>query len=128
MARISRIAHGVYDWLSDSFTLAKGAPHRSAAVKWLAFVGSKRAQDTFNPVKGSIPARQDANPKLYGPYLKWALRQWKTDRLAGSYWHGVVAPNNWHAEVDTAMGLFLQTRDVKRFQTALVAAAKKNAR
>ena len=43
------------------------------------------AQDTFNPVKGSIPARKDANAKLYGPYLKWALKQWKTDKLAGSY-------------------------------------------
>jgi glucose/mannose transport system substrate-binding protein len=25
---------GVFDWLSDSFTLPKGAPHRAAAVKW----------------------------------------------------------------------------------------------
>ena len=83
----------VYDWLSDSFTLPKGAPHRSAAVKWLGFLGSKRAQDTFNPVKGSIPARQDANAKLYGPYLKWALKQWKNDKLAGSLAHGVVARN-----------------------------------
>ena len=54
------------------------------------FLGSKKAQDTFNPVKGSIPARQDANAKLYGPYLKWALKQWKTDTLAGSLTHGVV--------------------------------------
>jgi glucose/mannose transport system substrate-binding protein len=119
---------GVYDWLSDSFTLPKGAPHRAAAVRWLAFLGSKRAQDTFNPVKGSIPARQDANAKLYGPYLKWALKQWKTDKLAGSLTHGVVAPNAWATDFGTALGLFLQTKDVKRFQTALVAAAKKNAR
>jgi glucose/mannose transport system substrate-binding protein len=119
---------GVYDWLSDSFTLPKGAPHRAAAVKWLAFLGSKKAQDTFNPVKGSIPARQDANPKLYGTYLKWALKQWKADTLAGSFWHGVVTPNAWHTEVDTALGFFLQNKDVAKFQAALVAAAKKNAK
>jgi len=118
--------NGIYDWLSDSFTLPKGAPHRAAAVKWLAFLGSKKAQDTFNPVKGSIPARQDANARLYGPYLKWALKQWKTDTLAGSLTHGVVAPNAWNADVDTALGLFLQSKDVKKFQTSLVAAAKKN--
>ena len=118
---------GVYDWLSDSFTLPKGAPHRSAAVKWLAFLGSKQAQDTFNPVKGSIPARQDANPKLYGTYLKWALQQWKTNKLAGSLAHGVVASNAWNADIDTALGLFVQNKDVAKFQSALVADAKKRA-
>jgi len=115
---------GVYDWLSDSFTLAKGAPHRAAAVKWLAFLGSKKAQDTFNPVKGSIPARQDANPKLYGTYLKWALKQWKADKLAGSFFHGVVCPNAWKTKVDTALGLFLQNKDVSALQSTLASAAK----
>jgi glucose/mannose transport system substrate-binding protein len=118
---------GVYDWLSDSFTLPKGAPHKAAAQKWLAFLGSKQAQDTFNPVKGSIPARQDANATLYGPYLKWALQQWKTNKLAGSLTHGVVANNAWNADIDTALGLFIQNHDSSAFQKALVAAQKKNA-
>jgi glucose/mannose transport system substrate-binding protein len=116
---------GVYDWLSDSFTLPKGAPHRDAAVKWLAFLGSKTAQDTFNPVKGSIPARQDANRKLYGPYLKWALTQWKSDTLVGSLTHGVVADNAWNSAIDTALGLFVQTHDTGKFQASLVKAAQK---
>jgi glucose/mannose transport system substrate-binding protein len=119
---------GVYDWLSDSFTLPKGAKHRAQAVEWLGFMGSKLAQDTFNPVKGSIPARKDANPKLYGTYLKWALVQWKKDVLAGSLTHGVVAPLAWNADIDTALGLFLQTKNVAKFQAALAAAAKKNAK
>jgi glucose/mannose transport system substrate-binding protein len=118
---------GVYDWLSDSFTLPKGAPHRAAGVQWLGFLGSKKAQDTFNPAKGSIPARKDANPKLYGPYLKWALQQWKTNKLAGSLAHGVVANNAWNTDIDTALGLFLQSKDVKKFQSSLVTAAKKRA-
>jgi glucose/mannose transport system substrate-binding protein len=95
-------------------------------VQWLGFLGSKRAQDTFNPVKGSIPARQDANPKLYDTYLKWALVQWKTDKLAGSLTHGVVASNAWNTDIDTALGLFLQSKDVAKFQTSLVNAANKN--
>ncbi len=118
----------VYDWLSDSFTLPKGAPHRDQAIQWLAFLGSRLAQDTFNPVKGSIPARKDANTKLYGPYLKTALKDWKADALAGSYWHGVVATTPWKADADKALGLFLQTKNVTTFQAALVAAAKKNAK
>ena len=119
--------NGVYDWLSDSFTLPKGAPHRAAAVQWLGFLGSKKAQDTFNPLKGSIPARQDANPKLYDKYLKWALQQWKSDKLAGSLTHGVVASNAWNTDIDTALGLFLQSKNVGTFQSALVSAAKKRA-
>lgn len=118
---------GVFDWLSDSFTLPKGAPHRDAAVKWLGFVGSKQAQDTFNPIKGSIPARTDTNPALYGTYLKWNLKQWKTDKLACSLAHGCIASNAWNADVDTALGLFLQNKDVAAFQKALVAAHTKNA-
>ena len=118
----------VYDWLSDSFTLPKGAPHRDQAIQWLAFLGSRLAQDTFNPVKGSIPARKDARTKLYGPYLKTALKDWKSDTLAGSYWHGVVATTPWKADADKALGLFLQTKNVSTFQAALVAAAKKNAK
>ena len=118
-------SNGVYVWLSDSFTLPRSAPHRAAAIKWLGFLGSKRAQDTFNPVKGSIPARQDANPKLYGPYLKWALAQWRTDRLAGSLTHGVVAPTAWATDIGTALGLFLQNKDVAKFQTALTQAHAK---
>jgi len=118
---------GVFDWLSDSFTLPKGVPHRSAAVSWLGFLGSERAQDTFNPVKGSIPARKDAKASLYGPYLQWNLKQWKTDKLAGSLTHGVVASNAWNTAVDTALGLFIQNHDTDAFQKALVAAHDKNA-
>ena len=117
---------GVYQWLSDSFTLPKGAPNRAAAVMWLKLLGSKRAQDAFNPVKGSIPARQDANPRLYNTYLKWALSQWKTNKLAGSLTHGVVANNAWNTQIDTALGLFLKNKSTAKFQAGLAAAAKKN--
>jgi glucose/mannose transport system substrate-binding protein len=119
--------NGVYDWLSDSFTLPKGAPHRSAAVEWLGLVGSKRIQDIFNPLKGSVPARTDANPKLFKGYLSWALKQWKTDKLAGSLAHGVVASLPWSTDIDTALGLFIQNKDVAKFQSALADAAKKRA-
>jgi glucose/mannose transport system substrate-binding protein len=116
---------GVYQWLSDSFTLPRGAPNRAAAIKWLTLLGSKRAQDAFNPVKGSIPARQDASARLYNLYLKSALRDWKRDRLAGSLTHGVVASNAWNTAIDTALGQFLQSKNTARFQAGLAAAAKK---
>jgi glucose/mannose transport system substrate-binding protein len=77
-------------------------------------------------VKGSIPARQDANPKLYNTYLKSALRDWKTNKLAGSLAHGVVAHGAWSTAISNALGQFLQTKNEGRFQSALAAAAKKH--
>jgi glucose/mannose transport system substrate-binding protein len=118
---------GVYMWLSDSFTLPKGAKHRDAAISWLKECASKQGQDLFNPQKGSIPARKDADTSLYKDYLAWALQQWKTDKLAGSFWHGVTANNRWHTDIDTAVGLFLKNKDVGKFQKALVDAAASDA-
>ena len=113
---------GVYDWLSDSFTLPKGAPHPDATELWLELCGSKEGQDAFNPVKGSIPARKDADASKYGEYLQWALEQWKSSKLAGSLAHGVVANNAWKTDIDGALGLFLSSKDTAAFQTALATA------
>ena len=76
-------------------------------------------------MKGSIPARQDATPRLYNTYLKSALRDWKTNKLAGSLAHGVVAGNAWNTAINTALGQFLQSKNTARFQAGLAAAAKK---
>jgi glucose/mannose transport system substrate-binding protein len=118
---------GTYMWLSDSFTLPKGAKHRDAAIEWLKECASKQGQDLFNPQKGSIPARKDADTSLYKDYLAWALQQWQSDKLAGSMWHGVTANNQWHTDIDTAVGLFLRSKDVGKFQAALVSAAQNDA-
>ncbi|MFD0855710.1 ABC transporter substrate-binding protein, partial [Actinomadura adrarensis] len=119
---------GVYMWLSDSFTLPRNAPHRGGALAWLKVVGSKEGQDLFNPKKGSIPARKDADRSLYKGYLEYALNEWtKPDiKLAGSFWHGVYSSKKWHTDIDTAVGLFLQSKDVAKLQQALVQAAQAN--
>ncbi|TDC94245.1 carbohydrate ABC transporter substrate-binding protein [Actinomadura sp. 7K507] len=117
---------GTYMWLSDSFTLPKGAPHRGGAIAWLKEVSSKEGQDLFNPKKGSIPARTDADKSLYTGYLQYAFERWNSPdiKLAGSFWHGVTANNKWHTDIDTAVGLFLQSKDVGKLQQALVTAAQ----
>ncbi|MFI0349289.1 ABC transporter substrate-binding protein [Actinomadura sp. 9N407] len=120
---------GTYMWLSDSFTLPKNAPHRGGALAWLKVASSKEGQDAFNPKKGSIPARKDADKSLYKGYLEYAFNEWNKPgvKLAGSFWHGVYANKKWHTDIDTAVGLFLQSKDVAKLQEALVGAAKNNA-
>ena len=101
---------GVYDWLSDSFTLPKGAPHRAAAdqvARLPRAAGRRRTQ--FNPVKGSIPARQDANPKLYGHVPEvgaQAVEDQQARRIACARCRRAGTPGT--SDVDTALGLFLQ--------------------
>jgi glucose/mannose transport system substrate-binding protein len=112
---------GVYDFLSDSFTLPVGARHPAAARDWLLEAGSTEGEDLFNPLKGSVPARLDADPAPYTGYLAWALQQWRDPhtRIVGSLTHGVVADNAWNAEIDTALGLFVQDGNVDKFATTV---------
>jgi len=117
---------GNFQFLSDSFVLPVGAPHRDAAIAWLTVAGSREGQDAFNPVKGSIPARSDGDKALYGEYLISAMDDWAADRVVGSLTHGVVANDAWKSEIDTALGLFLTNGDVPALQSAFVAACAAN--
>lgn len=113
---------GVFQFLSDSFTLAVGAPHPAGAEAWLTTAGSKAGQEAFNPIKGSICARTDCDPELFGVYLQSAMDDWANDVVVGSLTHGVVANDSWKSEIDTALGLFVADQDVATFQSALAAA------
>ena len=120
---------GVYQWLSDSFTLPKGATNRDAGIAWLKVCGSKAGQDAFNPKKGSISARTDSDPKLYDSYLQAAMKSWKVDRLVGSTVHGVNWGNAGMAAYNSAVGRFYTggAKDSAGFVKALLAAQKANA-
>jgi len=116
---------GVYQWLSDSFTLPKGGTNPEGAKCWLKVVGSAAGQKAFNEVKGSIPARSDATSAGYPKYQQWAMSQWKTAKLAPSLAHGSAGPGAWNNDVQTAMSAFSANPDVATLQKTLVAAATK---
>ena len=113
---------GTFQFLSDSFTLPRGAPNAAGARAWLTVSGSREGQEAFNPVKGSICARTDCNTELFNEYLKSAIDDWSQDGIVGSLTHGVVAADPLKAAMDTALGLFLQSRDSAALQAALQAA------
>jgi len=118
----------VYMWLSDSFTLPKGAKDRDAGIAWLKVCGSLAGQDAFNPKKGSIAVRTDSDPKKYDSYLQAAMKEWKTDRLVGSTVHGVNYNNAGMAAYDSAVGAFYTggAKDKAGLVSALVAAYATN--
>ncbi len=113
---------GIYDALSDTFGLPKKAPHPVNAKRWLRLVGSKEGQEAFNPLKGSICARTDCNPKLFGPYLQWAMQEWQKDTIVPSLAHGAAASEGWVTAINDVMTAFVADRDVAKAQAGLAQA------
>jgi glucose/mannose transport system substrate-binding protein len=113
---------GVFMWLSDSFGLAKGAPHPEQALAWLAVCGSKEGQDAFNPLKGSIPARTDADKSKYDEYLQWSIEEFGKDKLAPSATHGAATTNAYQTAWTNALEVYSADLDPRALTDALVAA------
>ena len=56
---------GTFVFTTDTFGLPRGVRNRAGALELLGVFGSLAGQDTFNPLKGSIPARKDASRDAY---------------------------------------------------------------
>jgi glucose/mannose transport system substrate-binding protein len=115
---------GVFVALSDTFGLPKKAPHRAQAIAWLRLVGSKAGQEAFNPVKGSICARNDCNPQLFGPYLRSAMQDWARDAIVPSLAHGAAASETWVTMINDVMTAFVNDRDVAKAQAGFAKACR----
>lgn len=114
---------GTFMWLSDSFGLPKGAPNREAAIAWLKAAGSKEGQDAFNPKKGSIPARTDADKSLYDEYLTYSIDAFAKEKLAPSIVHGAAANEAFAASFANAVNVFAADQDAAALAQALTDAA-----
>jgi glucose/mannose transport system substrate-binding protein len=102
---------GAFMMLSDSFGLPKNIPDKENTLAWLKLLGSVEGQDAFNPLKGSIPARLDADASKYNKYSQSALADWKTNKIVGSLTHGAVAPEAFSSQFSTVLDVFIGTRD-----------------
>lgn len=117
---------GSFMVVSDTFGLPKGAPHRDNAIRWLKIVASVEGQDAFNPIKGSIPARTDANQSLYDVYLQWSMNDFATNALCPSIAHGSAAPAGFATALNDIINRFITTGDVSKAVNEIIAAAEEN--
>jgi len=117
---------GSFIVVADGFTLAKGAPHREAAIEWLKAIGSKEAQEAFNPIKGSIPARIDVDRSKFDGYHQWSMDSFAKDKLVASCVNGEAAPAAFQQALNDAITTFLVDKNVDNFANALVQAAKES--
>ena len=117
---------GSFIVVADGFVLAKGAPHKEAALAWLKSIGSKEAQEAFNPLKGSIPARTDVDKSKFDAYHQWSMGSFAKDKLLPSCVHGVAAPPAFKQSLEDAVTAFIVDKNVDNFANALVQAAKES--
>jgi glucose/mannose transport system substrate-binding protein len=117
---------GSFMIVSDTFGLPKDAPNRSNAIRWLKVISSVEGQDAFNPIKGSIPARIDANPELYDVYLRWSMEDFKTNALCPSIAHGSAAPEAFATALNDIINRFIATGNVDEAWNSIIEAAEEN--
>jgi glucose/mannose transport system substrate-binding protein len=114
---------GSFVLVVDSFNLAMGAPHLENARNWLKVLGSKEAQEAFNPLKGSIPPRTDVNREIFSPYHQWSMDSFAKDALVPSCAHGQAASPAFQQAFYDASAAFVTDRDVDTYIMMLVDAA-----
>ncbi|MFC7442798.1 ABC transporter substrate-binding protein [Laceyella putida] len=117
---------GIFIAVTDTFGLPKGAKHPLATKKFLEVIGSAEAQDAFNPIKGSIPARLDADVNKYDEYGKTTIEDFKKDFITPSLAHGSAAPQGFVAQCNQLIHTFVAQGDVPSALTALKQAATAN--
>jgi len=115
---------GAFMIVTDTFGLPKGTPNRENALKWLKIVASVEGQDAFNPIKGSIPARLDADKSLYDIYLTWSMNDFATNALCPSIIHGSAAPEGFTTALNDALNIFIAEKDISATLNSIQNAAK----
>ncbi|MDY0393913.1 extracellular solute-binding protein [Virgibacillus halophilus] len=109
--------------ITDTFGLPKGVDNPDQVKKFLTFLGSTEAQDIFNPLKGSIPARVDADESKYDDYGKDTMKDFKETTLVPSLAHGSAASEGFLTKANQAVNIFVTQKDVDTLIQALKNAA-----
>jgi len=102
-------------WLLILSSARKNIQHPTNADRWLKLVSSKIGQDTFNPLKGSISARTDADVSKYNPYQQAAIADfWKAKYMYPSVVHGSGAPEDFKVQFENLIAGFFANQDVNK--------------
>jgi glucose/mannose transport system substrate-binding protein len=106
-------ADGAFVFALDVFGLPKGAAHPSGAIDLLKAFGSREGQDVFSPVKGSMPARLDADLSRYDGFVQRRVDQFEAGPRYPSL--ASLAPSGFLSVLEQALADFAATR---RFDVA----------
>lgn len=117
---------GSFMVITDTFALPKASKDQATAKEFLKVLGSVEGQDVFNPLKGSIPARIDADASKYDIYGKTTIEDFKKSKLTPSMAHGSAAPEGFTTQANQAINIFVTQGDVEQAAKALKQAQDAN--
>jgi glucose/mannose transport system substrate-binding protein len=110
-------AESAFVFATDTFGLPKRASQRASAIELLKVFGSKEGQDAFNPLKGSIPARTDADLSRYDPLAQATARDfWSAPRYPSL---ASLASSTFTQALDSAMRSFARNRNPRAVADAI---------
>jgi glucose/mannose transport system substrate-binding protein len=113
---------GSFIVVTDTFGLPKKVKNRQAALDWLGVLASVPGQDAFNPKKGSIPARIDADKSLYDAYSQGAMADFAKDTLVPSQANGPATVPAFLTPITDTIAGFVNDKDVAKAQAAIARA------
>lgn len=109
--------------ITDTFGLPKGVEDPELVKEFLNVLASVEGQDAFNPLKGSIPARVDADPSKYDEYGTDTMEDFQNNNLTPSLAHGSAASEGFLTKVNQEVNIFVTQQNVDQFIEKLVQAA-----
>lgn len=100
---------GTFVFVTDTFPLSRGGPARAATIDLLRVMASPEGQETFNLVKGSIPARLDVPTTRFDPL---GQRTYAEFGSAQAWLLGNVAPTDFELGPHITMTLQTGKREI----------------
>jgi glucose/mannose transport system substrate-binding protein len=110
---------GTFTVVTDTFALPRDVKNQDNALLWLETLASVEGQDAFNPLKGSIPARNDADRSKYDTYSTEAMDSFASDELVPSQANGPATIPAFLQPITDAISVFVTSRDVAGTQAAI---------
>jgi glucose/mannose transport system substrate-binding protein len=114
----------MYVFHIDSFIVPSNNPSPEKTVKWERYVGSKEAQVEFNKRKGSVPLRNDVDPKKLPKYVAETYEDLlNAKKLPPTMAHGLaVSPTKLNAAKSAINNNFMGPYKVDAAANALMKA------
>ncbi|MFB4162504.1 ABC transporter substrate-binding protein [Alteribacillus sp. JSM 102045] len=105
--------------ITDTFGLPKGVENPDDVKKFLSVLASVEGQDDFNTLKGSIPARVDADTSKYDEYGTDTIEDFQESNLTPSLAHGSAASEGYLTKANQAVNIFVTQGDTERLLESL---------
>lgn len=109
----------VFSIVNDSMGMPKDVVNVEEARKFIVYLGSEQAQQDFNKLKGSVPARTDVDISGFSPYSQGAAQDFKEAKINISLAGGSATPSGFINKVDDTVKEFVTQRNIDNFIKSL---------